>query len=270
MKTVLAAFVLALAFTSTTFAAEPIRALLVTGGCCHDYDNQKKILSEGISARANVVWTIVHEGGKSTDHKVSIYSDPKWADKFDIVVHDECFAGVKDKDFVDGILKPHLAGKPGVNLHCAMHCYRVDFDKYRDWFNFVGVDSRAHGPQEPIAITFTDSSHPITKGLSNWTTIKEELYNNINLVPTSHELARGKQQYVDKKSKKDVTVDWMVAWTNEFGPNKTKVFSTTLGHNNETVADPKYLDLVTRGLLWATGHLTADGAPATGYGPNGK
>ena len=35
---------------------------MVTGGCCHDYEAQKKILSEGISARANVEWTIVHEG----------------------------------------------------------------------------------------------------------------------------------------------------------------------------------------------------------------
>ena len=48
---------------------------------------------------------------------------------------------------------------------------------------------------------------------------------------------------------------------------KTKVFATTLGHNNETVADARYLDLVTRGLLWATGHLAEDGKPAPGYEP---
>jgi type 1 glutamine amidotransferase len=33
------------------------------------------------------------------------------------------------------------------------------------------------------------------------------------------------------------------------------VFATTLGHNNATVADPKYLDLVTRGLLWSCDRL---------------
>ena len=33
---------------------KPIRALLVAGGCCHDYKHQKEILTEGISARANV------------------------------------------------------------------------------------------------------------------------------------------------------------------------------------------------------------------------
>ncbi len=33
---------------------KPIRALLVIGGCCHDYAKQKDILTKGISARANV------------------------------------------------------------------------------------------------------------------------------------------------------------------------------------------------------------------------
>jgi len=30
---------------------KPIRALLVAGGCCHDYAKQKDILTQGISAR---------------------------------------------------------------------------------------------------------------------------------------------------------------------------------------------------------------------------
>ncbi|MFV1995848.1 MAG: ThuA domain-containing protein, partial [Verrucomicrobiales bacterium] len=30
----------------------PIRALLITGGCCHDYETQKENLSAGISERA--------------------------------------------------------------------------------------------------------------------------------------------------------------------------------------------------------------------------
>ena len=41
----------------------------------------------------------------------------------------------------------------------------------------------------------------------------------------------------------------VVAWTNDY--HGVRVFSTSLGHNNFTVADPRYLDLVARGLLWA-------------------
>jgi len=41
-----------------------------------------------------------------------------------------------------------------------------------------------------------------------------------------------------------------VAWTNDY--HGTRVFSTSIGHNNVTVADARYLNLVARGILWAT------------------
>ena len=63
-------------------------------------------------------------------------------------------------------------------------------------------------------------------------------------------------------------VEYFVAWVNQYG--KTRVFSTTIGHNNATVEDARYLDLVARGVLWATGKLGDDGKPVAGYGPGGK
>jgi uncharacterized protein len=56
-----------------------------------------------------------------------------------------------------------------------------------------------------------------------------------------------------------------VVWTNTFG--EARVFVTTMGHTNRTMADPAYLDLVARGLLWTLGKLEVDGAPAAGFGP---
>src|SRR3954467_43775 len=78
----------------------PIKALLVAGGCCHDYKAQKTLITEGISARANVQWVIIHEGDGKTTHRHSIYEKDGWADEFDVIVHDECTADVKDLDFV--------------------------------------------------------------------------------------------------------------------------------------------------------------------------
>jgi putative heme-binding domain-containing protein len=225
---------------------KPIRALLVTGGCCHDYARQKTILTEGISARANVIWSIIHEGDGTTDHKLTVYNDPDWSKNFDVVVHDECFADVKDVEFVRGILKPHRQGLPAVNLHCAMHCYRVDFDHFKEWFEFTGLDTRSHGAQLPIAVTLSKTEHPILKGLTNWTTVPEELYNNLEIWKSVTPLIAGQQGAESN----------MVAWINDY--RGTRVFSTTLGHNNATVADPRYLDLITRGLLWSVNKLNAD------------
>jgi len=250
LQTVLGLFIaVSLILPLTAFTAEEkpaIHALLVTGGCCHDYAHQKTILTEGISARARVDWTIVHEGDGSTSHRISIYEKPDWFKGYDVVVHDECFADVKDKAFVEGILKPHRAGLPAVNLHCAMHCYRVSFQEYKGWFEFTGLDTRGHGAQLPIELSFVSDAHPITQGMTDWKTIPEELYNNIKVWDTAKPLAHGRQGQDNN----------VVVWVNDY--HGTRVFSTTLGHNNNTVGDPRYLDLVTRGLLWSVDKLNGD------------
>ena len=105
--------------------------------------------------------------------------------------------------------------------------------------------------------------------MEDWTTINEEHYNNIHIFDTAHALAHGKQT-IKRSNGNERTNDFVVVWTNLYGPKKTRVFSTTIGHNNKTVSDPRYLDLVTRGVLWATGHLNDDGTPAAGYGAGGK
>jgi type 1 glutamine amidotransferase len=248
-KSYLSLFCLVFSLVSLTQAADPkpLKILLITGGCCHDYAKQKDILKAGIEARAHAEVTCVHSDDKSTKARFSIYEDPNWAKAYDVVIHDECSADVKEIPYVDNILNAHKGGTPAVNLHCAMHCYRTGKP---DWFEFCGIQSSGHGPQKPIDIMFTDKEHAITKALSDWTTINEELYNNIKIFDTAKALARGKQ---DTGKKIDETV---VVWTNEFG--KGRVFSTTLGHNNATVEDARYLDLVTRGLLWSCDKLSPE------------
>jgi type 1 glutamine amidotransferase len=245
--------------------AKPIKALLVIGGCYHDYAKQKDILAKGIAARANVDVTIAYDPETKCDHLNPVYENPDWAKGFDVVIHDECSADVKDLQLINRILQPHRDGVPAVVLHCGMHSYRSEgWPKSTPWFEFTGLQTTAHDAQKPIAITFVDKNSPITKGLQDWTTINEEFYNNITgkVLDTASPVARGKQTVM--KDGKEVTSDNVCVWTNQYNKN-TRVFATTLGHNNDTVADDRYLDLVTRGLLWATGHLGDDGKPAPGY-----
>ena len=227
--------------------ASPLKALLILGGCCHAYDSQKDILKKGIEERAHVTVDIVYSPDTSTKARFDIYEKPDWAKGYDVVIHDECSAAVTDMPYVQNILNAHKNGVPAVNLHCAMHCYRTGTD---DWFKFVGIQSTGHGAQLPIETSFLENDHAITKGLSGWTTGPEELYNNIKVLPTATPLARGKQVAGARTS------DFVVVWANDYGG--TRVFSTTLGHNNQLVGDGRYLDLVTRGLLWSCGKLNDD------------
>lgn len=234
---------------------KPLKALLVIGGCCHDYATQKDLLSRGIAQRAHVEVTVAYDPDKTTRHLNPVYERADWAAGFDVIIHDECSSDVKDLAVIERILAPHRAGVPAVVLHCGMHSYRSEgYPGLTPWFEFTGLQSTGHGPQAPIDVVFEVADHPIVRGHSNWTTINEELYNNSagKLLDTAHALARGRQKTRTKQGQEN-QADYVVTWVNDY--RGTKVFATTLGHNNATVGDPRYLDLVTRGLLWSCGKL---------------
>lgn len=245
----------------STRAVEPIHALLITGGCCHDYDEQKKILTEGISARANVTWDILHEGGSvktgaGRDHRMSIYDKADWAKGYDVVVHDECFGDVSNAMFVEHIAQAHFEGVPAVMIHCAIHSYRHTTTD--EWRKALGVSSFYHDPARMFEVNNIKPEHPVMKGFpALWKDpAPDELYRMAKIWPNCTPLA--------KTIATNSTPDTTCIWVNTYG--KARVFGTTLGHANKTVSTDIYLDLVTRGLLWACGKLDDDGKPAPGYG----
>ena len=146
-------------------AAEPLKALLITGGCCHDYAKQKLIISQGVSKRANVDWTILHEGGAGRTHKFAIYQKKDWIKDYDVVVHNECFGAIGDKSFVEGIAAAHgNSGVPAVVLHCTMHSYRAA-DKITDeWRKLLGVTTVRHQQHVAVTIENIQPKHPIMQG----------------------------------------------------------------------------------------------------------
>ena len=82
-----------------------------------------------------------------------------------------------------------------------MHCYRIGNpnDPVTDtsaphayWFEYLGLQSSRHDAQEPISVKYRGQRTARSRrGSSDWTTIKEEHYNNIKVLDTAHPLARG-------------------------------------------------------------------------------
>ncbi|WP_435006591.1 ThuA domain-containing protein [Tundrisphaera lichenicola] len=240
-----------------TNAAKPIKALLITGGGYHDYAHQKSIMTEGVSARANVEWTIVHDTSTEDSHKIPLFEDPNWADGYDVVVHNECFANIDDAAYIDKVVAAHKNGTPAVVVHCAMHTFRAL--KSDEWHKFLGVSTFRHGKQHPLEVKNLKPENPILKGFpETWTTGNEELYWIEKVWPETTVLAQAKAEENGK--------DNPVIWSHPFG--KGRVFGTTLAHNNRTMSDPVYLDMFTRGLLWAADKLGEDGKPKPGYEPS--
>ncbi|MSU37423.1 MAG: ThuA domain-containing protein [Pedosphaera sp.] len=220
----------------------PLHALLITGGCCHNYPMQTQSLVTTMSKHASVEWTVVNEGGSGTRAMLPFYDNPNWAKNFDVVVHNECFADTDSPDYIRKITAAHRAGVPAVVIHCAMHTYRAA--GIDDWREFLGVTSRRHDHQSRYPVTRVQPNHPILRGVpEGWVTPMDELYVIEKLWPNAQALATS-------VSERDGNA-YPVAWINQYG--KARVFGTTYGHSEDTFRDPVYLDLLCRGVLWAAG-----------------
>lgn len=234
--------------------AEPdLKALLITGGCCHDYDEQREILPMAVdlNSKLKVEWTIYHQRTNASNRKLELYKNPNWAEGYDVVVHNECFAkvGNMEEDFVENIMRPHREGVPAVLVHCTMHSYREGENREEFW-KFCGLYTRRHDKRYPFEVEITAPEHEVMAGMSNWHTPQGELYLILEEYPTMTPLARSKAR-VDEQYHSNI-------WVNEYGSNKTRVFGTTIGHHNETMMQDEYMEMFTRGLLWAAGKPVAE------------
>lgn len=235
------------------YSGDPVKALIITGGCCHNYLYQTYALGSGVQAVANVDFEIVKAGGNGTDAQISLYNDPNWAKPYDVVIHNECFADTVDPEYIRKITSAHRgaadrAGVPALVIHCAMHTYRsAEID---DWREFLGVTSRRHDHQAEYPVKVLKADHPVMKGFPvDWVTPMDELYIIEKLGEKTIPLA-------SSVSEKD-GAEHPVIWANDFGG--TRVMGTTYGHSDATFDDPVFIRMLARGILWAAGK---DDAPA--------
>ena len=235
-------------FVPAVFADEAspkVRALMVTGGCCHDYQNQKKIISDGLTESVgNIDWTIVAYGDKR-EIKAEVYKQADWIKDFDIVVHNECFGAVEDGDFVQGIVDAHVKHQvPAIVIHCSMHSYRTA-PTADSWRALLGVTSRRHERVKrklTVIPTTAGNDHPITASIGDsWETPNGELYIIEKVWPTATVLA--------KVSSKETGKEEPVIWTNDYKGVRT--FGMSLGHHNETMNDPTWQNVLAAGWKWS-------------------
>lgn len=223
--------------------APAIKVLLVTGGCCHDYDFQTAAMKKAaIDRGVKVDWTVVKEGGTGTDAQIDLYKNPDWAKGFDVVIHNECFANTKDPDYIRSITKSHQAGTNAVVIHCAMHTYRAA--EIDDWREMLGVTSRRHEHKSTYGVKNVKPDHPAMKDFpAEWTTPSDELYVIEKVWPNTEVLATSVSEKTNELHP--------VIWAHTYG--KARVFGTTYGHANETFEDKVFLDVIINGLKWAAG-----------------
>jgi type 1 glutamine amidotransferase len=237
-------------------SAPRLKALIVSGGCCHDYTGQNKIVIDTVNRVLQVDWTVVVQGGRAGTARIPLYSDPDWYRGFDVVVHNECFTDVDDPDYIQRIAAAHQAGVPAMFFHCSLHSYRAA--KVDDWRELMGATSFTHPEQDaPIRVRLTAQEHPIIKGLpQEWTTPIDELYVIEKFWPGAQALALA-------SSPDSGNIDFPVVWTRDY--RGTRVFATSLGHGG-TWNEPIFHEILARGFQWAVGRPVTSLPPAQGRG----
>lgn len=221
---------------------DPLHVLFITGGGWHDFTAQRELLTAGIHDRLNVTFTIDHEAGSDPRATPARFADPDWAKNFDLVLYNISLSVDQKPETAQAIIDGHVKhAVPAVFLHGSVHSYRRTGNE--QWFAFLGMKSMRHDTRRPFANEVLAPNHPIMRGFPDpWQQEQGELYLIERTFPTATPLA---QAFSIETESRHPTV-----WVNRF--RGVLVFATTIGHHNETVGSETYLDLVCRGIRWAT------------------
>jgi type 1 glutamine amidotransferase len=122
-------------------------------------------------------------------------------------------------------------------------CHGGMADSFRNEVGYqymVGGQWVAHPGNDGVTYTvrMTDSEHPLTKGIPDFVVVSEKYYMHVD--PANH--VHAVTDFPD-------TV-MPVVWTKMYGVGK--VYYCSLGHQANIVRMPETLELMRRGMLWAT------------------
>lgn len=257
----------------------PLNVLVVSGGCCHDYPGQGRLIYDILNKVAPINWTFALGMTNIPDGRLPLYSEPTYGAKYDLIVHNECWAnGDFSHKFLENVVAPHLQGTASMVFHCSLHSYRAAPDGEDAWREMLGVTSHRHTRAHPLAVKWSDD--PITRGLEPVTTPSDELYVIEKVWPGTTALATVVNDVDQGVSGAPGSISndvYPVAWKHEYPADKggARVFGTSLGHANENWDVPQFQEMVVRGFRWVmrkdplVGWTPASPAAAGQAGPAG-
>jgi type 1 glutamine amidotransferase len=122
-------------------------------------------------------------------------------------------------------------------------CHGGMGDSFRNEVEYqymVGGQWVAHPGNDGVTyeVDITDENHPLTQGINGFTVVSEKYYMHVD--PVNHVLA----------TTNFGEVKMPIAWTKSYGAGK--VYYNSLGHQANIVRMPQVLEMMKRGMLWAT------------------
>jgi type 1 glutamine amidotransferase len=233
-------------------AAAPVKVLIITGDnvSAHKWQETSKALEDFLEKDGRIAVDITATPSKDlTDDNLA---------KYDVLLlnYKETPNGPPESRWSDSnkqaFLKGVSEGKGLVVYHFGSSAFtKPNWDEFEKAVAGGWRTQGFHGPAHVFTVKKTDAKHPITEGMAAPEFIHtiDELYQNSMMVPGNVVLATA---FSDPSKPRGTGKDEPVVWVNNYG--KGRVYENVLGHNLEAMADPKYQDLMRRGVIWvATG-----------------
>lgn len=252
MRTILA---LSVSLVAAAGAAEPIKALLITGTNNHNWKYTSRMHADTLEATGRFDVDI-------TDTPEVTLADPKGLSGYQVFVLDYNDSG-KSKRWgpaAEAAFTKAVADGAGVlAIHSADNAF-VGWADYEKMLGLMWRDGTGHGPFHTFDIEWTDTTHPVTKGLPPFKDHPDELYHK--LVNSQNAQYKLLAQAMSATDKGGTGKNEPMAFTLEFG--KGRIFATPLGHvwegsdpQKASISDPNFKILIARGAEWAaTGAVT--------------
>jgi type 1 glutamine amidotransferase len=217
--------------------SETVRALIVTG---QDYPGHKwrettPALADALSGDPRMDLTVVED-----PH----FLDSSALHRYDLVVlhfmnWEQPAPGEKARSNLAEFVRD---GKGLFLLHFACGAFQ-DWPEFRNLGGRVWDPAmRGHDPFGSFQVEITGLDHPITKGLSSFTTT-DELYTCLTGDLPVEILATARSS-VDGK-------DYLMAFSFRYGEGR--VVHSPLGHDAQAIRNPHVAELLRRGAAWAAG-----------------
>jgi type 1 glutamine amidotransferase len=252
-----AALALALTAGTTLLAAEPIKALIITGDnvAAHDWKGTTQALQDILGSGGRFKVDVTTTPAKDlTDENLA---------KYDVLIvnYKETKDGATEsrwsEDNMKAFLKAVKDGKGLVAHHVASAAFANPNNKDYEQALAGGWRTQGyHGPKHEFTVKKTKVSHPITEGLpAQFNHAIDELYSACMRTRNSVVLATA---YCDPAKPQGTGMDEAVVWVNQYG--KGRVVENVLGHDTTAMADKNYQELMRRCVEWAaTGQVASNG-----------
>jgi type 1 glutamine amidotransferase len=251
-----ATLAVALVAGTASLAAEPIKALIITGDnvAAHDWKGTTQMLQDilGASGRIKVDVTSTPANDLTDDNLA----------KYDVLIinYKETKDGGADTKWSDAnkeaFLKAVRGGKGLVVHHYASAAFaNPNWPEFEKAIAGGWRTQGYHGPKHEFKVKKTLVQHPVTTGLpAEFDHVIDELYSASMRTRNSLVLATA---YADPSKPQGTGMDEAVVWVNNYG--KGRVFENALGHDTTAMSDPNYQRLMRRGVEWAaTGEVSSD------------